>query len=293
MSAGSRSGVRAMPKPAEGWRMMVADRAPNRNDPSCLGAALTPPPPPPNPHCRATRPRTPPKPYVQVQPSHCVHTSQSQPQQRRRQRYHELRSRHHGLQPGRPSLPGRVRHGGRPQGIHHRRRTGFGLRRPRRRAQGPRQVSTVGMSIRDEAEPSRVCSHLCPLVDGAGVAPAIAEGFRRRLESGELLSTMVCGAARTFEFLALGWVGSLVFASLPLLLEIGCQVIPRVVSILFEIPERRRLGEAGWDGSCGSYSSMDGLTHGRFRKFSVLAPVVLADMGPCSLRFLFSPRHAA
>jgi len=45
MSAGSRSGVRAMPKPAEGWRMMVADRAPNRNDPSCLGAALTPPPP--------------------------------------------------------------------------------------------------------------------------------------------------------------------------------------------------------------------------------------------------------
>lgn len=188
MSAGSRSGVRAMPKPAEGWRMMVADRAPNRNDPSCLGAALT--PPPPTPHCRATRPRTPPKPYVQVQPSHCVHTSQSQPQQRRRQRYHELRSRHHGLQPGRPSLPGRVRHGGRPQGIHHRRRTGFGLRRPRRRAQGPRQVSTVGMSIRDEAEPSRVCSHLCPLVDGAGVAPAIAEGFRRRLESGELLSTM-------------------------------------------------------------------------------------------------------
>ena len=54
----------------------------------------------------------------------------------------ELRPRHHRLQPRRPPLPGRVRHGGRPEGFDRRRSPGQGLRRPRGGAEGPRQVSS-------------------------------------------------------------------------------------------------------------------------------------------------------
>lgn len=53
----------------------------------------------------------------------------------------ELRPRHHRLQPRRPPLPGRVRHGGRPEGFDRRRSPGQGLRRPGGREEGPRQVS--------------------------------------------------------------------------------------------------------------------------------------------------------